>query len=42
MFFGVTWSNNDINALNDSGVFKDVLDGRVSNVRFATNEVDMK
>ena len=36
-FFGVAGSNNDINVLNQSPLFNDVLSGRAPDVRFEVN-----
>ena len=37
-FFGVAGSNNDINMLNQSPMFDDILQGRASPVHFTINE----
>ncbi|XP_071709184.1 uncharacterized protein [Rutidosis leptorrhynchoides] len=36
-FFGPTGSNNDINVLNESNLFEDLLDGRAPEVRYTIN-----
>jgi hypothetical protein len=40
MFFGVAGSNNDINVLNRSSLFTDMLKGEAPNVNFMVNEHD--
>jgi len=39
-FFGVAGSNNDINVLNQSDVFNDVLQGRAPEVRYSINRTE--
>ena len=36
-FFGVAGSNNDINVLNQSNVFNDILEGHVATVQYTIN-----
>ncbi|CAL5195544.1 unnamed protein product [Lathyrus oleraceus] len=36
-FFGIAGSNNDINVLNQSNVFNDILEGRAPNVQYTIN-----
>ena len=36
-FFGIAGSNNDINVLNQSNVFNDILEGRAANVQYTIN-----
>ena len=36
-FFGVAGSNNDINVLNQSNVFNDILEGRAASVQYTIN-----
>ncbi|CAK8578517.1 unnamed protein product [Lathyrus sativus] len=39
-FFGVAGSNNDINVLNQSNVFNDVLQGRAPDVHYTINRTE--
>jgi hypothetical protein len=39
-FFGVAGSNNDINVLNQSHVFNDVLQGKALEVDFIVNHIE--
>ena len=41
-FVGVIWSNNDINILDRSSLFDDVLQGRALEVNFTINEKPME
>jgi hypothetical protein len=41
-FFGVAGSNNDINVLNQSPLFTEVLQGRAPEVNFTVNETEYK
>ncbi|XP_058748643.1 uncharacterized protein LOC131621623 [Vicia villosa] len=37
-FFGIAGSNNDVNVLNQSNVFNDILEGHAPNVQYTINE----